>query len=209
MDALTNARARRFLTAGEAGPAVVAHLRARVRIWDAPGLRRAPGFGTLRVRDGGGPGCETRREDRDMWWIRRQGWWRPGLALGLSLAVATCTDLTTPGVQGGATNVPAVGVTSQSFGFAVQAINFSFEDTYASPTVGDSLAVGLAVVGYLNGSALIEVRDSSGAAIDQQTVTQGIAQGTTTIHGTPPYTVHLLFTAFTGTFSLGVNAQTP
>lgn len=144
-----------------------------------------------------------------MSWIRRQGWWRPGLALGLSLAVAACTDLTTPGVQGGATNAPAVGVTSESFGFAVQAINFSFEDTYASPSVGDSLAVGLAVVGYLSGSALIEVRDSSGTAIDQQTVTQGIAQGTTTIRGTPPYTVHLLFTQFTGTFTLGVNAQTP
>jgi len=144
-----------------------------------------------------------------MSWIRRRDWWRPGLALGFGLAIAACTDLMTTGVQGGAMNIPAVGITSESFGFAVQASNFSFEDTYASPTQGDSLAVGLAVVGYLGGSALIEVRDSGGTAIDQQTVTQGIAQGKTTIHGTPPYTVHLLFTQFTGTFTLGVNAQTP
>jgi hypothetical protein len=139
--------------------------------------------------------------------LTRNGRWCLGVVLGLSLAVAACSDTTGPGGQ--ATNVPAVGVTPQSFGFAVQASNFTFEDTYASPTQGDSLVVGLAVLGYQRGSALIEVRDSGGTAIDQRTVTQSIAQGQTTIHGTPPYTVHLLFTQFTGTFTLGVAAPTP
>jgi hypothetical protein len=42
----------------------------------------------------------------------------------------------------------------------------------------------------------------------QQTVQQSMAQGTTTIGGTPPYAVHLRFTGFTATFSLGVAATT-
>ncbi len=127
------------------------------------------------------------------------------LVLASSLAVGACADTTAAGM----TNVPDVGVTSQSLGFSVQASHFSFEETYASPTLGDSLVVGLAVLNYGGGTALVEVMDSSGTALARQIVTQSVAQGQTTIHGRPPYTVHLLFTEFTGTFALGVAAQAP
>ena len=137
-------------------------------------------------------------------WSRR---WGRHLGVALSLVAASCTDMTTPSATGVATNMPAIGVTAQSVGCAVQASDFSFEDTYASPTQGDSLVVGLAVLNYGGGTALVEVRDSSGAAVVQQTVAGSRAQGQTTVHGSPPYAVHLLFRSFTGTFTLGVAAR--
>ncbi len=136
---------------------------------------------------------------------RRSG--RIGLWLAFAAAVAGCTAVTGEDGRSSATNLPAIGVTDQSLGFSVLARDFTFEDHYASPTRGDSLVVGLAVTGDVGGSVLIEVTDSTGAMSWQRTVTQGVAQGQTTIHGTPPYTVHLRFTAFSGSFALAVAAQ--
>lgn len=140
---------------------------------------------------------------------RRIGRWGPSLGVALSLVAAGCTDVTTPEQSGTGTNLPAIGVTAQSVGFSVLANGFTFEDTYTGPTLGDSLVVGLAVVGYGGGSALVEVRDQTSTVIAQRTVTGSIAQGQTTVHGSPPYTVHVSFTGFTGIFALGVAAQTP
>lgn len=138
------------------------------------------------------------------WNSTRKAWCLAAVA-GAALA-GGCVSLTDEGV-GGPENVPVVGVTSRSLGFTVQGRGFNFEQHYASPTVGDSLAVGLTVVGYAGGTALIEVADSTGTLQLQQTVSQSIVQGTATVHGTPPYVVHLVFTNFSGTFSLGIGAQ--
>ncbi len=133
--------------------------------------------------------------------------WRIGLALAIAAALAGCTSVT--GDDGTVTtaNSPAIGQTAQALGFSVLAQNFTFEDRYTSPTQGDSVVVGLAVVGQVGGSALIELSDSTGATLWQRTVTQSVAQGQTTVHGAPPYTVHLRFTGFSGVFALGVTAQ--
>jgi hypothetical protein len=131
------------------------------------------------------------------------------LAVALGVGLAACRESTVDDSNQMATNTPAVGLTPQALGFSVVAQGFSFEQTYTSPTQGDSLAVGLAVTGYAGGSALIEIYDSTGARRLQQTVTQSIAQGQTTVHGSLPYSVHLLFTGFTGVFVLGVAAQAP
>jgi len=130
----------------------------------------------------------------------------PLAAMLTALAASGCMSLTDDG-SSDALNMPVVGVTSRSVGFTVQARSFSFEQRYAGPTVGDSIAVGLTVVNYAAGTVLIEIVDSTGALRLQQTVSQNIAQGNTTCHGVPPYALHLLFTGFSGTFSLGVGAQ--
>lgn len=136
-------------------------------------------------------------------------WLRGGVtALALSLSLGGCTSVTGTEYGGATPNLPSIGVTPQGVGFSVVARNFSYEDTYAAPTVGDSLVVGLSVLNYGGGSVLVEVTDSTGATKLQQTVQQNLAQGQTTIAGTPPYAVHILFTGFTGTFALGVAAST-
>jgi hypothetical protein len=134
---------------------------------------------------------------------------RPAVALAMALgcALAACRESTVSDPNGTATNTPAVGITPQALGFSVLARGFSFEETYASPTQGDSLAVGLAVTGYAGGSALIEIFDSTGTRQFQQAVAQSIAQGQTTVRGSPPYRVHVLFVGFTGMLALGVQAQ--
>ncbi len=132
--------------------------------------------------------------------------WCIGLLLAFGAALTGCTSVTDSGSTTTA-NVPAIGQTAQAFGFSVLAQDFTFEDRYASPTQGDSVVVGLAVFGQVGGSALVEVADSTGTTLWQRTVTQSVAQGQTTVHGTPPYTVHLRFTGFSGVFALGVTAQ--
>ncbi|HXY68848.1 MAG TPA: hypothetical protein VEH62_05330 [Gemmatimonadales bacterium] len=129
------------------------------------------------------------------------------LVVAAASLAASCVSLTDDHGGSATVNVPVVGQTAQALGFSVQARGFSFEQRYGSPTQGDSLALGLAVVGYTGGSALIEVTDSSGTMRLQQTVTTSLAQGSTVIHGRPPYQVHLLFDAFSGAFTLAVAAQ--
>jgi hypothetical protein len=133
--------------------------------------------------------------------------WGMGFLLAVGAAIAGCTSVTGTDNTIGPANTPVVGVTAQGVGFSVRASDFSFEETYAAPTEGDSLVVGLAVLGYGGGTALLEITDSTGAMLHQQTVSQSIAQGQTTTGGTPPYQVHLRFSGFTGTFVLGVGVQ--
>lgn len=137
----------------------------------------------------------------------RHARWLIGLAMALVAAQATCRESTGDDFNGTETNTPVVGIAPQALAFSVVAQGFSFEANYPNPRQGDSLAVGLAVSGYAGGSALIEIFDSSGAKRLQQTVTQSLAQGQTTVRGSPPYRVHLLFVGFTGVFALGVGAQ--
>jgi hypothetical protein len=135
---------------------------------------------------------------------------RVAMALGAALGAAVaCRESSVSGPGGAGANAPSVGATAQALGFSVSAQGFSFEQNYPNPTTGDSLAIGLAVTGYAGGSALIEIFDATGATRFQQTVTQNIAQGQTTVHGSPPYRVHLRFTGFTGVFALGVGVPAP
>jgi len=139
---------------------------------------------------------------------RRSAWSIAGSA-ALVLALAGCASDDVVDVLSTAVNLPAVGVTAQGLGFTVVAREFTFEQTYSSPTEGDSLDVGLAVTNFRAGSVLIEIRDAGGVARYQQTLTSGIAQGQATVAGTPPYTVHLRFTGFSAVFALGVAAHGP
>jgi len=131
------------------------------------------------------------------------------LFVGLAVALAGCLADDVGGPGGAGTNFPTVGLTSRELGFSVIANAFTFEQTYASPTQGDSLDIGLAVTGYGGGSARIEIADADGVARFALTVTQNVAQGQIAPGGRPPYTVHLRFAGFTGVFALGVAARGP
>lgn len=131
------------------------------------------------------------------------------LALAVAVAVAACSSETVVAPESQQFNAPAVGVTGQGLGFTVQASGFTFDGSYQSPTQGDSLAVGLTVTGYRGGSARLEIRDGSGATRYTLLITQGLAQGQVTVRGTPPYTVRLTFSSFSGQFALGVAAISP
>jgi hypothetical protein len=140
---------------------------------------------------------------------------RLGMALALGAVLPGC-DLSAGGGRDPVSgwrepvfNMVTTASTPETFSFAVQARDFTFEQSYASPTRGDSLAVSLAVVSYGGGTALLEIRDSAGGALLQQTVEQNIAAAQTTVHGTPPYAVHVRFTGFGGLFALAVGAPAP
>jgi hypothetical protein len=129
------------------------------------------------------------------------------LPLAIVLAGALTGCLTpTAGGSGHSSNVPVVTATGGGVGFTVFASDFTFDQSYAGPTLGDSVAVGLVVSSYTGGSAQVEIIDAHGVKRLQLPVTSNIvqAQGQSTVPGTPPYTLHVTFTHFTGTFVLGV-----
>jgi hypothetical protein len=127
------------------------------------------------------------------------------MAIALAGVLAGCFTPTGERM-GTSANTPVLGNSASGLGFTVVAREFTFDQTYAGPSQGDSVAVGLVVAGYGGGNAQIEVIDANGVRQLQLPVSYNVvqAQGQSTVHGTPPYTVHLQFTRFTGTFVLGV-----
>jgi hypothetical protein len=130
------------------------------------------------------------------------------LASALLLAQAACVSLHdstgTPTV-----NTPVVGAAGNGVGFQVVARDFTFDQTYAGPTTGDSLSVGLVVTSYGGGSALIEIADSNAVKQLQVPVSGNVVQGQATVRGVPPYTLHVKFSNFTGVLVLGVGVGGP
>ena len=131
------------------------------------------------------------------------------MAVGLAVALASCMD---PRMhEPGDWNVPVVAATGNGVAFTVSAYQFTFDASYGGIRQADSMAVGLVVSGYGGGSAQIEIVDSSGVQQLQVPVTQNVveATGQSMVHGTPPFTVHVQFTGFSGVFVLGVGVRTP
>ncbi len=137
-------------------------------------------------------------------------WRRPAVVtlvlFGVCGAIASCLDprLHAPGDW----NAPVVSTSNRGVAFTVSAYDFTFDQRYVGPMLGDSVAVTLVVSGYAAGNALVEVMDSSGAVRLQVPVAQEVvrAQTPTVVHGVPPYTVHVQFAQFRGVFILGVTA---
>jgi hypothetical protein len=102
-----------------------------------------------------------------------------------------------------AANVP-VGVSPDGLGYALRARDFTSDQQYGPLIQSRSVSVGAAVIGYSGGSATVEIRDVTGSIVLQQTVTSNLAQGSTLVHGVPPFKVWLSFRRFSGTFSLGI-----
>lgn len=125
------------------------------------------------------------------------------LASALLLALAACVSLDDS--TGTATvNTPVIGAAGNGVAFQVTARDFTFDQRYAGPTTGDSLSVGLVVSAYGGGSALIEIVDSNAVKQLQVPVSGNVVQGQATVHGVPPYTLHVQFANFTGVLVLGV-----
>jgi hypothetical protein len=125
----------------------------------------------------------------------------------LTAAVAAgCTDESPWGIG---TNVPAVGVSADGVGFSLLAQNYTADLRYIGPTQGDSVSVGIAVVGVKQGNAVVQISDSLGTMLLQQLVTSDTVRGQSYLHGKPPYYVRLEFVGFTGVFSLGVGVKAP
>ena len=137
---------------------------------------------------------------------RRRG--RLPLAAILAGALAACFSPTGERPQTSA-NIPIVAASGDGVGFTVVARDFTFDQSYAGPAQGDSVAVGLVVASYGGGSAQVEITDAAGVKQLQLPVTYNViqAQGQSMVRGTPPYTLHLQFTHFTGTFVLGVGVS--
>jgi hypothetical protein len=130
------------------------------------------------------------------------------LAVVLAVVLAACFSPTGERPQT-STNIPIVAASGGGVGFTVVARDFTFDQSYAGPAQGDTVAVGLVVASYGGGSAQIEIIDANGVKQLQLPVTNNViqAQGQSTVRGTPPYTLHVQFTRFTGTFVLGVGVS--
>lgn len=113
-----------------------------------------------------------------------------------------------PGILGGtvADNAPIVGVSSDGLGYSVSARNYTTTTHYGPLLKTGSLAVAVSVIGYGGGSTSVEIRDANGAVAYSQTITSNLAQANSVARGTPPFSVTLTFSRFSGTFSLGVGA---
>lgn len=130
------------------------------------------------------------------------------VAIVLAGALAGCVNPTGEGV-GSSSNTPIVAASGGGVGFTVFAREFTFDQSYPGPTQGDSVALGLVVSNYTGGSAQVEILDANGVKQLQLPVTNNVvqAQGQSTVRGTPPYSLHVQFTRFTGTFVLGVGVS--
>jgi hypothetical protein len=113
-----------------------------------------------------------------------------------------------PGLLGGtvSNNAPIVGVSSDGLGYSVSARNYSTTSHYGPMLKTTSVAVAVSVIGFGGGSAVVEVRDANGSLAFAQTITSNLAQANSVARGTPPFSVTLTFSRFSGTFSLGVGA---
>ena len=99
---------------------------------------------------------------------------------------------------------PAVGNTTDSFGFAVTADDLAFEQDYALSFTGDASQVGLSVVGYSNGTASLELLDEDGTVLYARNLAQNVAEGAQTVAGRPASAV-LRFEGYSGIVSVGVS----
>ena len=113
-----------------------------------------------------------------------------------------------PGVLGGTVsdNAPIVGVSSDGLGYSVSARNYTTTAHYGPMLKSTSVAVAVSVIGYNGGSTSVEVRDATGSLAYSQTINSNLAQANSIARGTPPFSVTLTFSKFSGTFSLGVGA---
>jgi hypothetical protein len=113
-----------------------------------------------------------------------------------------------PGLLGGTVsdNAPIVGVSSDGLGYSVSARNYSTTSVYGPMLKSTSVGVAVSVIGFGGGSAIVEVRDATGAVAFAQTITSNLAQANSVVRGAPPFNVKLTFSRFSGTFSLGVGA---
>ena len=131
-------------------------------------------------------------------------------AVALVVALTGCiVDASlAPGFLGGTVtdNAPIVGVSSDGLGYSVSARNYSTTAHYGPMLKTTSVAVAVSVIKYGGGSAVVEVRDATGALAFAQTITSNLAQANSVARGTPPFSVTLTFSRFSGTFSLGVGA---
>ena len=126
----------------------------------------------------------------------------------LTLSVGCADSLVTPEslvpgdlIPGGLP--PAVGNTTDSFGFAVSADEFAFEQDYVLTFTGDASQVGLSVVGYSSGTASLEVLAEDGTVLYARNLAQNVAEGAQTVTGRPASAV-LRFEDYTGIVSIGI-----
>jgi hypothetical protein len=113
-----------------------------------------------------------------------------------------------PGILGGTVsdNAPIVGVSSDGLGYSVSARNYTNTAHYGPMLKTTSVAVAVSVIGYNGGTTSVEIRDATGSLAYSQTITSNLAQANSMARGTPPFSVTLTFSRFSGTFSLGVGA---
>ena len=113
-----------------------------------------------------------------------------------------------PGILGGTVsdNAPIVGVSSDGLGYSVSARNYTTTAHYGPMLKSTSIAVAVSVIGYNGGSTAVEVRDAAGSLAYSQTITSNLAPANSVVRVTPPFSVTLTFSKFSGTFSLGVGA---
>ncbi|MEM8557413.1 MAG: hypothetical protein AAGG50_06270 [Bacteroidota bacterium] len=101
---------------------------------------------------------------------------------------------------------PAVGNATDSFGFAVTAQDFAFEQVYPLTFTGEASTVGLTVVRYAGGEATLELLDEAGTTLYTRNLAQNVAEGTQTVPGRPARAV-VRFEDYTGIVSIGVNGE--
>ena len=138
---------------------------------------------------------------------RRTGRANAGVrSLLLVAALAGCagTDMVGPGMV--STNIPAVGMSSGQFGFAVAARDWTYDQSYQPDLASGTLQIGLVIAGYTGGVGELSVTDASGASVFSQSLAGNLAEGNKIVaHGTAPFHVRVTTARYTGTISLGIS----
>ena len=123
-----------------------------------------------------------------------------------ALLAAACSPSDYVGPGGYNANIPVVGANPGQFGFAVTARGWTSDQTYTPDLSTGSLQVGLSIVGYGGGTGVIAVTDADDAAVFSRSLAGNVAEGSTVVHGRPPFRVRISATGYTGVVALGVNA---
>lgn len=139
--------------------------------------------------------------------------WR-GVRAGLGAAVlvvafARCIAADMSGPTASGANVPVVGMSDGQFGFAVTARDWTYDQSYSPNLSGGTLQIGLVVEGYTTGTGTLAVTDATDASVFAQNLAGNVAEGNrVTVHGTPPFRVHVATSHYTGTISVGIAPAT-
>jgi hypothetical protein len=101
-------------------------------------------------------------------------------------------------------NTPVVTLTTNAFAYSLSAEYFTSTAEYDLQFTSDSLAYSLIVSGYFSGIGSLEVKDTTGANIYEETL-QGnkVITFTQTNHGIP-FKIQIDFDRFTGTLNFAL-----
>jgi hypothetical protein len=127
----------------------------------------------------------------------------------LFAAVTACSDVVDSN-KVGPENIPTVRLNPGQLEFAVNARNWTFDNTYVPDNFYSisndprPLDVGVAISEYSGGGGAMTITDGDNAVVFNQTLAGNVATGThITVTGKAPFKIHIVANNYTGVVALG------